>query len=134
MTTQPMKVLFQDHRYLIVDKPFDVRMCGEEYDTTVLKLAAQILPEQDSFRMAHQLDYATSGVVCLGLTRAATNAMCRLFESRKVDKSYVAICRGTLPENETIIEQPIANDDHPFKMCIGNSERPGRVCSSQMRR
>lgn len=45
-------------------------------------------------RFVHQLDYATSGVLCLGLTKEATAAACRLFRLRAVQKEYAAIVYG----------------------------------------
>jgi 23S rRNA-/tRNA-specific pseudouridylate synthase len=45
----------------------------------------------DPFRMVHQLDFATSGVLLVGRTRQATAAACRSFEKRWTDKVYVAV-------------------------------------------
>ncbi len=45
----------------------------------------------DPFRLVHQLDYATSGVLLIGKTRKATATACKSFEERKTIKKYVAV-------------------------------------------
>jgi len=48
----------------------------------------------EDVRFVHQLDYATSGVLCLGRTKEAAAAACRLFRLRAVHKEYAAIVYG----------------------------------------
>ena len=52
------------------------------------------LPD-DPFRLVHQLDYATSGVLLLGKTRKATAVACKSFEERRTTKKYVAVVTTT---------------------------------------
>lgn len=48
----------------------------------------------ENVRFVHQLDYATSGVLCLGSTKEAAAAACQLFRLRAVHKEYAAIVYG----------------------------------------
>lgn len=47
--------------------------------------------KDDPFRMVHQLDYATSGVLLVGKTKKSTAVACKSFEQRKTNKQYVAV-------------------------------------------
>ena len=47
--------------------------------------------KDDPFRMVHQLDYATSGVLLVGKTKKSTAIACKSFEQRKTNKQYVAV-------------------------------------------
>mmetsp|Transcript_8261 Transcript_8261/g.27809 ORF Transcript_8261/g.27809 Transcript_8261/m.27809 type:complete len:134 (-) Transcript_8261:547-948(-) len=90
---------------------------------TVEKLAAQILLEDKAndreggqgeeaaktIRFPHRLDFATSGVLCIGLSRRATGAAGKLFESRSACKEYLAICYGRVAREGMKIDKPIAN-------------------------
>ena len=47
--------------------------------------------KDDPFRMVHQLDYATSGVLLVGKTKKSTAIACKSFEQRKTNKQYVTV-------------------------------------------
>jgi tRNA pseudouridine65 synthase len=54
----------------------------------------------------HRLDRGTSGVLVFARTKEAAATLSEGFESRQVDKRYLALVRGTPPESGTI--------DHPL--------------------
>lgn len=60
---------------MLIDKPCDVRMDGD-FPVTVEKLihrwVAEATGTTPQLRLIHQLDFATSGVLCMGLTKSAT--------------------------------------------------------------
>jgi len=62
---------------------------GEALSAQVRALAAGALP-------VHRLDRETSGVVLFGLTREAHRALNAAFESRRAEKTYLALVRGDL--------------------------------------
>ena len=91
-----MKVLYRDELVLAVDKPAGVLTVpgrgaeqGEPLSAQVRALAAGALP-------VHRLDRETSGVVLFGLTREAHRALNAAFESRRAEKTYLALVRGDL--------------------------------------
>lgn len=68
-----------------------------DFPETVEKLLNQWYPEQkDIFRPIHQLDYATSGVLCSALTKESASAGAFAFQNRKAKKKYVAILSGRI--------------------------------------
>ena len=57
----------------------------------IAPLSSRAFCKDDPFRMVHQLDYATSGVVLLGKSKKSTAAACKSFDQRKTNKQYVAV-------------------------------------------
>src|SRR2546428_6718841 len=97
-----MKVLYRDELMLAVDKPAGVLAVpgrgaeqGEPLSAQVRALAPGALP-------VHRLDRETSGVVLFGLTREAHRALNAAFESRRAEKTYLALVRGDLAKAERV--------------------------------
>ena len=71
----PPAILYLSEDYVLIDKPCDVRMDGD-FPVTVEKLIDRWVTDatgtQPELRLIHQLDFATSGVLCMGLTKSAT--------------------------------------------------------------
>lgn len=58
--------------------------------------------DDNSMRPCHQLDYATSGLLCVARNYAAASAAGVLWEGRKVSKSYLAVLDGHIKANKTL--------------------------------
>ena len=67
-------------------------------------LINSIQPEMKTIRFVHQLDFATSGVLLVGLIKSSTANACRAFENGSAKKSYLAILEGHIKRNMTINE------------------------------
>jgi 23S rRNA-/tRNA-specific pseudouridylate synthase len=59
-------------------------------------LLKEQFPEIPKFRNVHQLDFATSGVFVLALTKKAAAQASKLFSDRAVNKTYLALVNGHL--------------------------------------
>mmetsp|Transcript_27485 Transcript_27485/g.31456 ORF Transcript_27485/g.31456 Transcript_27485/m.31456 type:complete len:455 (+) Transcript_27485:61-1425(+) len=55
-------------------------------------------------RPCHRLDYDTSGVVLISLSRESHRTTSKLFELRKVKKKYVALVAGHIEQDEGTVE------------------------------
>ena len=90
---------------LVLNKPAGLSVTGERHDTDVVRIAADagvvLYP-------AHRIDKVTSGVVLLARRLDRHGELTRQFARRTVDKTYLALVRGTgLPERGTI-ELPLS--------------------------
>ena len=88
-------ILLHNEEYLVINKPANLRMDGA-FEHTVEKLVCKWLPSltTTSLKWIHQLDYATSGVLCIGLTRPAAARASLAFAERLTRKQYLAVVRG----------------------------------------
>jgi 23S rRNA-/tRNA-specific pseudouridylate synthase len=95
-------ILFQSENYIVINKPYDVRMDGD-FSVTIEKLLLSWLKDDnislDSIKFVHQLDYATSGCLCIGKNKDAAAIASQSFENRVTEKEYLAILQGKLEPN-----------------------------------
>lgn len=100
----PLKILFENEDYLIVDKPPAMPIHpspGHDKDS-LLNAAAfhyQETGQSRLFRPLYRLDRDTGGVIAVGKHRLAVSAA-------RVEKRYYAVCQGLL-SGEGIIDLPI---------------------------
>lgn len=94
--------------FVVLSKPYDIRMNGDFpvtvesiiqkwYESRPYYNKKEIVDSETGkfiFRPLHQLDFATSGLLCLGLSKDATAIGCVAFQKRIVKKSYLAIVHG----------------------------------------
>jgi len=118
----PLPILFEDDHLLAIDKPANVPVhpTARYYRSTVVKLLEAVRPGQVQ-RLAHRLDRETSGVLLLSKTPEADRHVKRQFanidpwtgkpsKSRFVDKTYLAISRGSPAEPRFTIALPVEED------------------------
>ncbi|RVE69274.1 hypothetical protein OJAV_G00076140 [Oryzias javanicus] len=77
------------------------------------------------FRFCHQLDFSTSGALCVALNKAAAGQAYRCFKDRTVTKAYLSLVRGTVEETTQTIDFSIGKNCTEGKkhmMCIEGSE------------
>ncbi|KAL9641875.1 hypothetical protein ABK040_000255 [Willaertia magna] len=128
--------IYKTRDIIVIDKPYDLHIDGE-YDVTVEKLVNEQYPEminpkeeiqhkkgqeiKRKLKFCHQLDYATSGILCLAFTRKSCASISTNFQERKAKKYYLAIVQGHLPEElntfhiKTWINEDVF-DENKFKM------------------
>jgi RluA family pseudouridine synthase len=91
-----MRVLYRDELVMAVDKAAGVLTVPGRGAEEGEALSAQVRAVAPGALPVHRLDRGTSGVVLFGLTRAAHRALNAAFESRRAEKTYLALVRGDL--------------------------------------
>lgn len=102
----PLPVLFIDETIAVFAKPSGLlvhRGWGDD-PVTAVDLAREALG--GAVAPAHRLDRATSGVLVFARSSEAAAAMGRAFEEGLADKRYLALVRGSAPD-EGVIDHPI---------------------------
>jgi 23S rRNA-/tRNA-specific pseudouridylate synthase len=129
-------ILLKTSNVLIIDKPYDVHIDGK-FPITIEKLVNSQHPEMSTstlttthntekrkLKFCHQLDFSTSGILCLAFTRKECARISTCFQDRTAHKQYLAVVLGHInnKENNTIIIRTlIGNDIHDerqFKMAV----------------
>jgi RluA family pseudouridine synthase len=122
-------VLFEDEHLLAVDKPAELLVAPDRWDPARPNLMGALhaaMAERRPWTLrrgyvyaanAHRLDYATSGVLLLARSRPMLVRLARLFQERRMAKSYLGLTRGTPAERTFTISTPLAPDP----------ARPGRT-------
>ncbi len=129
----PLPVLYEDDGILAIDKPPGVAVHpgpGHPTGTIVNALLGRQGPlstigGDDRPGIVHRLDKDTSGVMLIAKNDAAHTALSRQFQSRSVEKVYVALLRGLLEPPTGVIEASLGRDPrHRQRMAVVVSGRP----------
>ena len=59
------------------------------------------------FHFVHRLDFATSGVICIALTKQSAREASAAFEKRLAKKYYLALVHGHVQEDKIVIEKAV---------------------------
>ena len=101
-------ICYHDDDLLIVNKPAGL-LCVPGLSTPD-NLYDRILKKFPEARTVHRLDMATSGLIIFALNHPIQKAMGKLFEQRKINKSYLADIDGELIHEFGEIQLPLLCD------------------------
>ncbi len=110
-------IIFEDQHLFVVNKPAGVsvlsdRSTGGRSLFDALRAHAQSAADADWYpHVCHRLDKETSGVLVVCKTRDALERLTGQFESREVEKEYLAVVLGAPPHDRGKVDFPIM--EHP---------------------
>jgi hypothetical protein len=132
-----LQILYMDGEFCILNKPYDVRMDGEGFDVTVQSMVINHLHKlgftNPTIRFAHRLDYATSGCLCVALSKKAAAQAGNLFISlsllhlltvRQATSSLPAPHRSSTSRSRTATSARRATSSTPPS--LNTSQTPAR--------
>lgn len=96
----PLKVLFEDDHIAAIHKPAGILVSGNTFKTIDNALDQNIqrstLPDATTPQPIHRLDFPTTGILLVGKTSSSIRALNKMFEDKKVEKTYFAITIGEI--------------------------------------
>ena len=125
MNNKLFEVLHEDAGLLVVNKPAGL-VCHptktDEYSSLISR-ARLYLGKESHPHLVNRLDRETSGVTVLAKNDEAALTLRRIWESRQVQKEYLAIVHGHLREATGIIDEPLGKDTRS-RVAIKDCVRP----------
>ncbi|XP_066545641.1 RNA pseudouridylate synthase domain-containing protein 1 [Amia ocellicauda] len=126
-------VLYHSPDFIVVNKHWDIRIDSKMWyeKQTVQSQLRHRFPELADpgtyygFRFCHQLDFSTSGALCVALNRPAAGKAYRCFKERLVTKAYLALVRGLVESGRMTLDFAIGKNTSEGKthmMCIEGTE------------
>lgn len=103
-------ILFADDSVIVVCKAADLLSVpgrGEDKQDCLWRRVQQPFP---TARIVHRLDYATSGIMVLGLDADSHRHLSIQFQNRTTDKRYEAVIAGRPDAASGVIDQPLRCD------------------------
>lgn len=129
-----LPVIYEDDDCIVINKPAGVltHVQGEfNPEPTVASFLRQKSTELEDGERAgvvHRLDRATSGVIIGAKNKRAMSWLQKQFANRDVAKTYVAVIRGHLKQDEAIIDMPIErNPKAPATHRVGVNGREAQT-------
>ena len=107
-----MEILYRDDHIVAVTKPAGLLVHRSAVDRREPTSALQLTRDTIGRRVypVHRLDRPTSGVLLFALSPEMATVLGAAFATRQVEKRYVAVVRGIVPEEGTIdyplVEEP----------------------------
>ncbi|MBM1104562.1 RluA family pseudouridine synthase [Aurantibacter crassamenti] len=103
----PLTVLFEDDYIAAIHKPSGILVSGNSFKTITNALVQNLQPstlaDTAKPQPVHRLDYATTGVLLIGKTSNSIRALNKMFEDKKVVKTYFAVTIGEMNASGKII-------------------------------
>lgn len=112
----PIEVIYEDNDIIVVNKPkgLVVHPANGNPDGTLVNAIMAICKDSLSGiggeirpGIVHRLDKDTSGLLIVAKNDKAHINMSEQIKNRQVNKTYIALVRGTITENEGTIDMPI---------------------------
>ncbi|MCC6246877.1 MAG: RluA family pseudouridine synthase [Rubrivivax sp.] len=134
---EQLVIVHEDEHLLVVHKPAGlvVHPAAGHWSGTLLNAllahhaGAAALPRAG---IVHRLDKDTSGLMLVGKTLPAVTALVRDIAARDVQRLYVALAWGHVPD-ELSIDEPIGRDPRSrLRMAVVSTARGGRVARTDV--
>lgn len=98
-------ILLEDDHLLVVNKPAGtLTVPGRHGGVSLREVIAARLKIDAFLLLVHRLDRQTSGVLILAKTKEAQRALAGQFQSRQVRKEYLALVRGSPPDDRGTVD------------------------------
>jgi 23S rRNA pseudouridine1911/1915/1917 synthase len=125
-------IIHEDADLLVINKPADL-VChptkGDEFSSLISRVRLHLGPQLKP-HLVNRLDRETSGVTIVAKNAETAGELGRLWETRSVEKEYLAIVHGHLQEDQGVIDAPLGRDDASkvaIKDCVRRDGLPAQT-------
>jgi len=117
------EIIYEDRELLVINKPAGL-VCHptktDQYSSLISRARLHLGPGSHP-QLVNRLDRETSGVTLTAKDVDTARELRRIWENRQVEKDYLAIVHGHLPEAHGVIEAPLGKDEQSrvvIKDCV----------------
>ncbi len=113
-------VIYEDSNILIVDKPSEIEVTGDNSLTTVLsaKYGFTIYP-------CHRLDRNTTGITLFAKNKQSEQILFEKFKRHEIEKHYICRVYGIPPKKHAILNDYLFKDNKKSMVYISNTHKKG---------
>ena len=132
----PLDLVYQDSEFVVIDKPagLSVHPGPGHPDGTLVNALLARCPDIQGIGgvtrpgIVHRLDKDTSGLLVVAKTERSHHDLSEQIRSRQVLKGYLALAVGSPPDEEGVVDAPIARDPrHRKRMAVVLGGRDSRT-------
>ncbi|MBN1005474.1 pseudouridine synthase [Amphritea pacifica] len=130
----PIHILFEDEHFFAIDKPAGLLVHPSPIERRAPNAVA-LIREQLGVKAftVHRLDRPTSGVLIFAKYSEAANKLNLCFAERRVQKTYLCVCRG-YTEEQGVIDYPLKEIIDKVADKMANPNKPAKDAVSHYRR
>jgi len=125
-------IIHEDSELLVLNKPADL-VChptkGDVYSSLISRVRVYLGPDSKP-HLVNRLDRETSGVTVVAKCSKVAGELGRLWETREVQKEYLAIVRGHPESDHGLIDAPLGKDESSavvIKDCVRTDGVPAQT-------
>lgn len=116
-------ILHVDSDFLLINKPTRLLSVPGRHPQNQDSVISRLQLDYPGASIVHRLDFDTSGVMVVPLTKSALSHISKQFQARSVSKHYTAVVAGIVAQDEGVIDLPIASADGPrYKVCAATGK------------
>lgn len=117
--------IFENDDFIAINKESGTLSIPDRHDEAQLSLYKVLNQKYGKIFIVHRLDRDTSGLILFAKNEATHKYLSQLFEQRKIEKKYLGIVRGSMPEKNGSVNEPIA--EHPVKKGMMTISKKGKA-------
>ena len=127
-----LDIIHEDAELLVINKPADL-VCHPSKNGPMSSLIGRVrlyLGAESRPHLVNRLDRETSGVTLVAKTDDAARTLRQLWESREVEKEYLAIVHGHVAKDSGVIDAPLGKDEASrvaIKDCVRLGGQPSQT-------
>lgn len=117
------EIIFENEAFIAINKPAGMLSIPDR-EGKEPSLKSWLREKYGNIFTVHRLDRETSGVIIFAKDEATHKYLSGIFEDREVEKQYLGLVQGTLPQSQGSIDLPII--EHPAKQGVMITAKKGK--------
>lgn len=136
-----LNIVYEDDYLAIINKPSNMTVhpalnnySGTLVNAILYNFSSLSNIDSDPIRpgIVHRLDKNTSGLIIIAKVNDVHEKLVEMFKEKKINKTYLAICKGNFKENTFRLETLIGRDPHERKR-MAVVETNGKIAISNFK-
>ena len=119
-----LSIIFENDDFVAINKESGMLTIPDRHDDTQLSLYKILNQQYGKIFIVHRLDRDTSGLILFAKNETSHKYFSQLFEQRNIEKKYLGIVRGSMPDKKGSINEPIG--EHPVKKGVMTITKKGK--------
>lgn len=124
--TAELGFLYQDTDIVLLEKPSGLLAVPGQHPRNKDSVLSRLQQRFPQAKLAHRLDFGTSGLMLACLSAHAIAHVNRQFQQRTVTKNYIALLAGRLEQEQGSIDLPIARAAFPLQKICSEKGKPAQ--------
>lgn len=121
-------LVYQDECLIAINKPVGLATQGGSKISLSIDDALQYLNSQGAdLKLVHRLDKDTSGILLIAKNYASSIKLVKAFKEKNIQKTYIAVVLGNLPQHEGEISGMIGKNRGGAYETVQNDEEHGKL-------
>lgn len=121
---EEIKILYEDDAILVINKPSGLLSLSGKNPLNKDSVHYRLRKSYPTALLAHRLDFGTSGIMLIALSKDIVKYLNQQFSKRVVSKTYEAILCGDVLTARGIIDFPIAKGEFPKQKICYEAGKP----------